>query len=40
MAENGNGLVNLYKDLEAYAEYADIQVMWDLIQVKSSITST
>ncbi|KAK9920347.1 hypothetical protein M0R45_028902 [Rubus argutus] len=28
---NGNGLVNLYKDIESCGEYADIKVMWEMI---------
>lgn len=30
-AGNGNGLVNLYKDIESCGEYADIKVMWEMI---------
>lgn len=31
VAEKGTGMVSLYKDKEACAEYADIQVMWDMV---------
>ncbi|KAK3032851.1 hypothetical protein RJ639_037028, partial [Escallonia herrerae] len=37
--EKRHGLVNLYKDIEACAEYADIQVMWEMIH-SSSPSST
>ncbi|KAK3029476.1 hypothetical protein RJ639_037497 [Escallonia herrerae] len=37
--ENRHGLVSLYKDMEACAEYADIQVMWEMIH-SSSPSST
>ncbi|KAL8102138.1 hypothetical protein AgCh_026868 [Apium graveolens] len=29
--EKGTGMVSLYKDKEACAEYADIQVMWEMV---------
>ncbi|TKY63551.1 hypothetical protein E2542_SST13427 [Spatholobus suberectus] len=31
-----DGLVNLYKDMESFGEYEDIQVMWKMIQIQSS----
>ncbi|GJX13672.1 hypothetical protein Tco_0205430 [Tanacetum coccineum] len=34
-----NGLVNLYKDLEACGGYEDIQVMWEMIHHSSSLNS-
>ncbi|KAK2975270.1 hypothetical protein RJ640_010275 [Escallonia rubra] len=36
IAENRHGLVSLYKDMEACAEYADILVMWEMIHSSSS----
>ncbi|XP_045799123.1 uncharacterized protein LOC123893230 [Trifolium pratense] len=30
-----NGLVSLYKDMESCREYADIQVMWKMIESSS-----
>nr|GEY18200.1 hypothetical protein [Tanacetum cinerariifolium] len=35
-----NGLVNLYKDLEACGGYEDIQVMWEMIHSSSSSSSS
>lgn len=34
--EKSDGFVSLYKDMEACAEYADIQVMWEIIHSSSS----
>ncbi|CAJ1807840.1 unnamed protein product [Sphenostylis stenocarpa] len=31
----GNGLLSLYKDMESCGEYADIQVMWKMIESSS-----
>lgn len=31
-----NGLISLYKDMESCGEYADIQVMWKMIESFSS----
>ncbi|KAH6824708.1 Mitochondrial substrate carrier family protein [Perilla frutescens var. hirtella] len=33
--EKSDGFVSLYKDMEACAEYADIQVMWEMIHSSS-----
>ncbi|KAH1242157.1 hypothetical protein GmHk_07G019547 [Glycine max] len=30
-----NGLLSLYKDMESCGEYADIQVMWKMIESSS-----
>ncbi|MFS7976795.1 hypothetical protein Hanom_Chr10g00896581 [Helianthus anomalus] len=34
--EHKNGMVSLYKDMEACGGYEDIQVMWEMIQSSST----
>lgn len=39
IAENRSGMVSLYKDMEACAGYADILVMWEMVQSSSLPTN-
>ncbi|XP_031378646.1 uncharacterized protein LOC116194069 [Punica granatum] len=36
---NANGLVVLYKDMESCGEYADIRVLWEMVQSSRPLSS-